>query len=344
MISGGYGWWRIVTLLWLCASLLTNDFAGGEIPSTEEFSFNVSVALTTIPPRFSSVHHSIRSWLNQDHLPRHVFVFVPPHYRRFKRKSGHHRSSTDDLEKQLKEHLSEHTDIKPFVDSGLIRIVSVERDMGPITRIAGILSVVSKLPVNHTDYWLICDDDVSYDPTVLATYRLKMNQLRDSLTPHDRRERIGLTLFAETYRLVIPMDALMTNMAMIPHIQGVDTYLFGHQLLIEEAHTAGPLSRNSFDSILHMIHNECPTSFYQDDYIASVLFHLAKVHFMSIWENNRKLVHHVDGVSTSHFQMHLDPRVFEREHQTKQCLSTIVPRIVQFLQPETARSPREDGL
>jgi hypothetical protein len=140
------------------------------------------------------------------------------------------------------------------------------------------------------------------------------------------------------------MDASMTNMAMIPHIQGVDTYLFSHQLLTEEAETAGPLSLSSFDSIVHMIHSECSSSFYQDDYVASVLFYLAKVHFMSVWENNRKLVHHVDGVSTSHFQMHLDPRVFEREHQTKQCLSKVVPKIFQFLQPGAAHPPREVGL
>ena len=54
---------------------------------SKEESYNVSydVALTTIPPRFHHIHHTIISWLHQIIKPNKIFIFIPLIYKRFRK-------------------------------------------------------------------------------------------------------------------------------------------------------------------------------------------------------------------------------------------------------------------
>ncbi len=299
-------------------------------------SLGVAVALSTIPPRFRTIHHTVRSWIDQS-LPciQHIFIFVPPYYRRFRKRKLSIKDKLSDLSTNLYDHIFEHQDLRKYLLDKTIQIISTHKDYGPITRIAGVVEFISKHPtaMNHKqdgrsiDYWLFCDDDVGYDTTVIEIYTEKLNLVTQTVSVQLAMENIGLTLFAETYRISI--SSSNSNVEMLPHIQGVDTYMVNHHFLSSIINSKHRIwSAHNFFKVVDFIHQQCPSSFYQDDYVASVLFHLGGIRFMSVWENYRKLVHHIDGVSTSEFQMHMDPKVFQREQETIRCLPMCISKLV----------------
>jgi len=101
---------QIQTIIWVLAFLVLSQnhsvLVVNAVPSqthTHTNSETYAIGMTTIPPRFSSVHHTILSWLgqvnnennisqnNDKHFlyPSYVFVFVPNKYKRFKVKKNH---------------------------------------------------------------------------------------------------------------------------------------------------------------------------------------------------------------------------------------------------------------
>jgi hypothetical protein len=339
--------WSLVIIAWVV--ILCTPQVSGIVQSNQESHLQIAISLTTIPSRFATVHHTIRSWIAQTHpIIRYVFVFVPPSYRRFRKKKKSTTKTVDtdngNFTTMLHGLLSGHDDLRPLLENGTIQIVSTDMDYGPITRVVGALQLIHRKKEEeisfglNIDYWVFCDDDVGYDTSAAQVYSNKLSELARASISRNVLQSIGLTLFAESYRLAIPTSTSPNAvMEVIPHIQGVDSYLVNHMYLSSSVDlNYSMLSYPIFIQAVTIIHRLCPSAYYQDDYVVAVLLYLGGIRFRSVWESYRKLVHHIDGVSTSHFQMHLDPLVFQREQNTKQCLPEIVPQILQLLSKREA--------
>lgn len=352
--------------------------------------FSINVALTTIPPRFQSLHHTVRSVLTQEFPVNSVYIFIPAVYRRFRRK---HRANSPTLPHvdTLVQYLQRHEDIMPWLANNTIKVVSIEKDWGPISRLSGVVSEyvrscdgqsctnrISMYPAingeegtqySHTNdlllYWLFCDDDVGYEATLTKRYVRSLLDYHQSMPAHHAnstshvRSSLGLTQFAETYRMTLPTFVASPDsqqsllMTLIPHIQGVDTYLVSDAFFVQQQLSSSnnnrdtsfaPFHSERFFHILATIHEHCPYSFFQDDYVSAALFHAAGVRFRSIWANDIKLVEHIEGVSKSNFQMHMDDQVFNREQSTRECLPSLFVHLYAASRNEvkSVDSERED--
>lgn len=279
----------------------------------------IAIVLTSIPPRFPYLHLSLPYWLDQDYTVDRVCLYVPYHYKRFHRKASKtnaHESIYSYVHRRLREHEATST----MLDNRILRIVSMDRDWGPITRFVGF---VKELTTNDDsncystneekpDFWLIADDDVGYQRNTLSKYiqHLHIHQALGS------RKKLVLTNFSRDYRLFFKLDG--QEEAHIPqHVQGVDTYLLPH---IAPLTVRGDGLSHTRD-IFHFFHETCPETFYQDDYLVSFWLYLYEYDVVSIWSNDNLAVH-IPGVSTQHHQMHMHPQVFEREERTKSCIYT----------------------
>jgi hypothetical protein len=263
------------------------------------------VSITTIPPRYSTIHHVIRSWMEQSLVPDVIAVFVPQQYVNFMGESK--RDKTRNA-LTLKSHLSKYFPTE--VENGKIVIQLVTRDWGPITKYLGLFEHFSNIDGNnHIDYWVICDDDVRYSNNTLSDYSVRISSTGD-------RSSI-LTHFNTHARLRPKINGKYVN---VMHLQGVDTVLF------PSFSFAGSLSFPIASATVSLIHESCPHSFYQDDYVISLLVYLSKIRVQSVW-SGKKVAYHVNGVSTSNQQMHIHPEVFEREEGTKECLVKIAEKV-----------------
>eukprot|EP01036_Dinobryon_divergens_P029318 gene29318-38397_t len=128
----------------------------------------------------------------------------------------------------------------------------------------------------------------------------------------------GLTHFSEDYRIAFLLDNESQHRTPI-HVQGVDTFMLSNRVFENQHDSSGPLSFETFRTIVQYFHQNCPSTFYQDDYIISFLLNMANITLTSIW-NNDNMAEHIEGVSKSNFQMHMHQNVFAREHATKKCI------------------------
>jgi hypothetical protein len=78
-----------------------NLFLSGKADEVVKFG----VGLTTIPPRFQTVHHVVASWLAQQTPPEVIVVFVPERYQNFVNESP--RDKTKNI-MFLKSELAKH--------------------------------------------------------------------------------------------------------------------------------------------------------------------------------------------------------------------------------------------
>lgn len=289
----------------ICIILLLSAFVGyGQGSST----LNYGVAITTIPPRYGVLHFQLRSWLSQSITAESIRIFVPKAYKRFRSKRLKKGSGT--YRDQLVSQLHQHSDLSKALRSGLIEVVDIEQDWGPLTKFAGTVQFINRnseaIAVPHVDYWIFCDDDVSYSSSLAAHYAAYINAFREhtisSHTSHNvETYNIGFTMFASEQRLQLHLGQEVRN---VPHIQGVDSYIipaaaFSINLLPPlqtlmpvpgSSHLVPDLSsiisplRNATNilRIISRLHNEwCPDSFYQDDYIVSALLSLSGVYMHS---------------------------------------------------------------
>ena len=97
----------------------------------------------------------------------------------------------------------------------------------------------------------------------------------------------------------------------------------------------GTLNYDRVVKVAAFYHQECPESFFQDDYIISAIIFASQIPVRSIWEGT-KVALHVDEVSTSFQQMHLSVDVFEREQITKQCVEENMYKILRILHDDPA--------
>lgn len=277
-------------------------------------NLNYGVALTTIPPRFSTIHFTLQSWLAQDILPQKIVIFIPRRYKRFKSRLPHKESDSyrDRLVLQLRK-----SNLGEYIDQGTLQITEVAQDWGPITKFIGT-ALYHTTDVRHVDHWVYCDDDMIYKPglsthyanllhtsaPVLQSYHTMLEQDRRELTATEPREQIsvqevspalfGFTMFAAEHRVHIIRTSSHRSEG-IPHIQGVDTYIVPSSIFSTaidisavdgtSTHTIGELAAwNSANRLLRIVehfHTLCPESFYQDDYLVSYVLYLLGVRMCS---------------------------------------------------------------
>jgi hypothetical protein len=165
---------RLLVLLVL-SCLLILSFASSSDILNDNFKVNFGVGLTTIPPRYSSVHHVVRSWLQQDHPPSVVVVFLPNRYKMFSNGIGKRKNKNYlELESQLKQHFATEMEERRVV------IQVVDKDMGPLTKYTGMMEFFSSFDENIDgsviDQWVIGDDDVHYESSTLTAYSIALQE------------------------------------------------------------------------------------------------------------------------------------------------------------------------
>ena len=142
---------------------------------------------------------------------------------------------------------------------------------------------------------------------------------------HERWQTVR-THFSEGARMVIRLALSQSEVQAdkdrhVRHVQGVDTVLLPTSLLDKHEAETLLLHPSVFVHLLHTsVFPSCPDAFFQDDYVISLLFHLAEIYVLSAW-NNDHVAKHVEGVSKSNSQLHMKDSVFEREEATKVCLT-----------------------
>jgi hypothetical protein len=281
-----------VTLVALIVSIST----GGTISQSASYA----VSLTTIPPRFNYVHNTIRSWLHQTVPPTKVVIFVPNRYKRFRKKVS--SNDVTPYHEQLRASL-----MMNGVADNRVQVVAVDEDWGPMTKFIGSMHHQAMLSNNGVfiSHWLYSDDDVFYLPTLALQYQDALASLPSPVTD-PRYHNVGYTMFAAESRLQFQLTQEATPRH-VSHIQGVDTYiipsgeLFQHgSSTLHATNTDGQiqgepvLSRNrcsvaprinitSIGQLVRHYHSTlCPESFYQDDYVVSLLLDLAGIKMISL--------------------------------------------------------------
>ena len=308
--------------------LLTLFITSTSQKTENDCSTTFNVVLTTIPPRFGSVSSTIRSLMEQEIRPAYIFIFIPLKYARFSRlkRTVKEMSSNSEIESEnfrelLIAKLSQETAISALISLEVLQIITIEKDWGPVTKFAGILFYYYQIKkeaiqLRHPlpDYWVVCDDDVHYRSIMLSKYHFALStMLLEGVGPID-----GLTHFSEDYRIAFLLDNESQHRTPI-HVQGVDTFMISNRVFESQHDSSGPLSFETFRTIVQYFHQNCPSTFYQDDYIISFLLNMANITLTSIW-NNDNMAEHIEGVSKSNFQMHMHQNVFVREHATKKCI------------------------
>lgn len=289
-----------------------------------------AVALSTIPPRFEHISATLLSWINQEIQPLRICIYVPKSYKRFRRKSK--KNITKSFSRLLQSSLQLSPIVDEWLRNGKIKVVDIDRDWGSITRFVGVIqeqrywhappnefsdSCFNSFEEIIPQYWLFCDDDVHYVHNTISKYNYSISYFQKQL---GLVETFGLSQFSEDYRVAYRLESDSQQVHLIPHVQGVDTYLIPHNFLLQQYCAFDVLHYLHVVAAIEFFHKQCPESFYQDDYIVSFLLHLSGLKMISMW-NYDKLADHIEGVSRSQFQMHMDEDVFAKEAATKECIS-----------------------
>ena len=340
----------------------------GDITSLKQNSYAVS--FTTIPQRIPHIHHVVDSWLQQDGVvPSFIFVFVPAQYKRFKRKPGKSsHGSSDSFSCMAEIHLAHSFPASPRVrvhracgDANatsihaqadtVIRVEEVKEDWGPATKYVGFLEYVSDWAKRTTGgehvpaFWVVGDDDVAYKADTLSLYEASREtglpvEGQDSLV--EVTPNTVLSHFSSDYRQVLKLHGEPFKRPVV-HVQGVDTVLFPTSLI--EAHRQGscqqaPSGRSlpctlcctQVKRALRFLHGVCPSTFYQDDYVVSLLANLGNVDVRSVFSLHLdNVAKHVDGVSKQYSQMHMNAKVLLRETEARNCLEATVEELIEVL-------------
>jgi hypothetical protein len=293
-------------------------------------TLSYGVALTTIPPRFNSVHHTLQSWQQQQMPPAVILIFVPRVYRRFRRKIKPGKSKND---VSYVEELTRILTTRDLMTN--IVVVETEDDFGPILKYYGLYEFIQNnrgenLSQTHVTHWIVGDDDVAYTPSTISVYNQELicDKSFVSNSCVDVNKTI-LTHYRKDYRLLIDasVDGEVTDQEnRIMHFQGVDTILFPSMILRDTP----VFNSAALKLFIPWMFSLCEGSFYQDDYIVSLLIHLTKFPTRSLW-NGQRVAGHVDDVSKSNFQLHMHHDVFVREYDTQQCLQHRSSEIVRML-------------
>lgn len=279
----------------------------------------IAISMTTIPARYNYLTECLLSWLNQDLKPNYIFIFIPKQYKRFKRKKDFNNNEKISFQNSLTNILNNTIILKEYILKNIINVIEIETDWGPISKVMGMLYYNENL-YNYNkyntrpDYWIIGDDDVKYLKNTISDYMLAIKTL--PLGNNENIKNNVLTHFPEDNRVKVNI-----NNEIIPlnHVQGVDTIFFPTSLLLNQYLNGYSFCYNNLKILLKYFHSKCIDSFYQDDYIISYVLALGGIKVNSIW-NNDNVAKHIEGISKSNMQMHLNAKVFKRESNTKECI------------------------
>ena len=316
---------------------------------------NYAVVLTTIPSRMNTIKETILSWFNQDIEPATVYVIVPKRYARFEShlqllSDEYHNSPRDIICNILNKTFSHEMEV------GLLVAIELDFDYGPMSKYVGLYHAVfgkvdlysakNVAEATGIDYFIIGDDDVHYSRVLAGRYAAYIRN-----TGADMRDITVYTHFAHTVRVMYNytrrvdatallgdadpspgMDTWISSLESVVHLQGVDTVCIPTSLLMQQEHSLRPLSYYMLTLLARYFHTVCPASFYQDDYLMALLVHLAGGRVLSLWQPHIQVVDHIDGVSKSHHQMHMDAdRVHGHESLTKECIRQYANRVHDLL-------------
>lgn len=174
---------------------------------------NFCVGLTTIPPRFSSVHHVVRSWLQQDLPPAIIVIFIPKKYTMFVNGIGRNKNKNFvTLTNELQSHFATE------MDEGRVVLQLVSKDLGPLTKYIGMLEYFAAFDdsaLGSIDRWVIGDDDVHYAAETLSGYA---NAISNHVPPSSVNEYV-MTHFQVHTRVEILLDGDENIRHPIAHLQ-----------------------------------------------------------------------------------------------------------------------------
>lgn len=333
-------------ILWLVIILGFSAIINGQV----NHDYSYAIAITTIPPRFDHIVPTLLSWINQSYQPIRICIYIPIDYQRFKAKQRQSASPLNLLQ-VFKNKISKNQYIESLIKQQKIKIIELSKDYGPISRFIGLIQeqiisetrncfypLVEQLP----DYWVISDDDVNYSTNSLSKYQSMFNHFPDlqyknsfisSNQEIQERQNIfefhSLSQFSLDYRVYYQLHH-QDKINIFPHLQGVDTYLIPHKALQLSYINKGPLYYHRLLRAINYFHNECPESFFQDDYLISFLLHLGGIEYHSIWAQDN-FAQHIEGISKNNHQMHMKPDVFHKESATKACIFDHADQIYSFL-------------
>ena len=278
----------------------------------------VAISMTSIPSRFNHMTECLLSWINQDVQPNYIFIFIPKQYKRFKRKQEYHDDDGNlvvTFSRKLISILNSSIELHEYIINNMINVIEIDKDWGPITKVIGMLQYNNDwLKYDYRkqpDYWIIGDDDVRYLKNTVSDYLLSTV----SMSKLDLKMNV-ITHFPYDNRVNININDHDISLS---HIQGVDTVLFPTILLLDQCQNGYTLCYEKFMKLSRYFHNKCNDSYYQDDYIISFAIGLGNVKVISIWGNDN-VAKHINGVSKSNMQMHMNKKVFIREIITKECV------------------------
>ena len=177
--------------------------------------------------------------------------------------------------------------LEPLKKYDKVILQALDTDYGPHDKVVGAIHYRN---LNERAYTIICDDDLYYHPETVASYQeMIISQTQPTVYTH---------YTDNPYRL---KD--------IRHIQGADTYILP-PFFFKKA--------GMYTSFLDKCLQECPDSFYQDDYVIS--YYISKICKIDIKSVKKpmmfQLVHLID-------ELHKNPLVHEREKNTIQYLSNL---------------------
>ena len=310
-----YQFIRVLFIAIFCAH------ASSGIDTNDDPNISFGVCLTTIPLRFSSIHHTVASWLQQTVKPQIILVFIPQRYKNFDHVLS---SSVESIKGNFRDYFP--------LDKDRVVVEIIPEDWGPASKISGLLYHFKKYSYLNIKYWAVGDDDVWYSKTTLSRYA----DFLSTSVGSSNTEFYVITHFKKEKRIGVRLRG-KEKIRALSHIQGVDTFIIPQIILEYQYNMSAPLSYHVFTRVLSFYFQTCPSTFYQDDYIISFLLYLAGLRVISIW-NGEKVANHVDNVSTSNEQMHRHANVFKREEDTKRCIAQTSLLVERMVLDETVRN------
>ena len=181
-----------------------------------------------------------------------------------------------------------------------IIIQTIDIDYGPNNKILGALKFYETLEDKENVCIIICDDDIIYNINTIKSYKDYMDKYRNDFI---------LTHF------YTPYCRFVNKNYGLEHLQGADTYILTKKFLSMTTYS-------DYETYLKDTINNCPDTFYQDDYVVSYYIHficklkVKHVPSYSCYKNNNNI-----PIET---QMHKDVKINERESNTIKYLNSLI--------------------
>lgn len=267
---------------------------------------------TTIPVRFKHVHETINSLLDQDIAPASISIFISDKYNS-QSKAPTNQTNIQRFEKAIAHHRKSDKRWKK------VHSLQVTRDFGPIQKLLGIFltytNMSSYISNKKDNYFIITDCDLNYRPFMVQRYATDMKTYKNDLS------RVP-TMFHRELRLTLHEWDIV-------HVQGADTFLVTGKVVKKQLGLRQVFEPITLVPLIDYIHNTCPDSYYQDDYVITVLFFLGGIYVESINDKRREEVYVYNYKPPQ--QMHQSPKRKEREDNTRKCLNANIGLFEKYL-------------